>query len=282
MKKTVYQTAKKITKSLQSNVIYMTTENILKPVIGNRGRETGIQKKRVRLYVNLILANSFFADASIIIVNYFGEIIDGTHRYLACIELGLPVYFKLTADPRFNVTDKDILLDNIAIFNGSNPMWTGKEQQQSAVISGSPLAIVFEDLQAEIIADPNLGITSKDLTTNQMHTLLIKNVRLLHGKKRDRSDFKDEELTKIASSPMFYDEIKQVCDVIRYFKVGSIRPSKVLERLMPLVWRGDVNIVLFYSKLLQKGFQFGRNEQVSSKTIEAKILKLVGVKVSSK
>jgi hypothetical protein len=269
----------KITKALSPNVIYQTTNyRMLTPVVGNRGRSNGIEPKRVQHYVDLIKSLMFFEDASILVINYAGKYIDGTNRGAAFEICKMPILFKLTADPRLNVTDNDILLDNMAIFNGTSPTWKAKQHVDSAIMSGSPLAIAFEDLRAKIVAKKNFGIASKDLTTNQLFTFVSKNKKALHGLKRNRVEYKNAELTKIAKSQAFYNDVLDICKVIRYFKVGSIRPSKVLERLMPLVWNGTVDINVFYSNLESKGFQFGAGEVVNFKSIEAKILKLSGVK----
>lgn len=72
-----------------------------------------------------------------VIVTKDMEIIDGQHRFLACKNLGLPVYYYI---------DENFKMQDLACFNNSTTRWTSKDYVKFYACSGNVACIFLETL----------------------------------------------------------------------------------------------------------------------------------------
>lgn len=235
---------------LEEGVVYKTTNyDMFSPVSGNRGHEDGIIPKKVNTYVNLIKNGKFFDDASPILINKSGQIIDGHNRKKAHEMTERPVFFRITMNPAFNSKNTNQLLNNIALFNGTNTTWTGKDNFRSSIMTKAPLAMALSEIREEMINTHN--VVRGDLSSGQMYSYVTKKIQL---GKRNRMVYSDKKLAEYAKSDEFKDEMNFISKIIEYFKNTPIRPSKIINQLMPLIWSGSVNKDKFYHNLIKYGF----------------------------
>lgn len=237
-------------KGLETNVVYMTKNfEMFKPVVGNRGAENGFLPKKVNNIVKLIKSGKYMEDASPILINRMGQIVDGNNRKRAHEIADTPICFRITVNAELNSKNQNKLLNAIALYNGTNTTWTGKDNFRSSLMTKAPLAVALSKVREDLVRAYN--VVRGDLTAGQMYSYVTKQITL---SKRTREVYSDRELAKYAKSDEFMLEMMFICRVIEYFKNTPIRPSKVLNQLMPLVWAGKVNKDKFYHNLIKYGF----------------------------
>lgn len=274
----LFQTVKSLA-NLKANVIYQTTSyNLFKPIVGNRGEDKGFEEKRVRRYVKLIEDGQFFDELSVIIVTADGRIADGVNRWEACKRTNRPILFRVLSQPMFN-QDDNVLLNIVAIFNGSNPTWSANQQYKAAKIVGMKLALQLSLLRSQIVMR-DIRLSEKDISPNLMLTLVARDPKNTKARKKNLSEYNNNEYYAYAQTEEFFEEFEYVARIISYFKDGMFDASKVVKELLSLMW-GDANFDkdAFYTNLLKKGFKAKNN---TVKPIKAEILRLASMRVPRK
>lgn len=257
---------------LSTGVIYTTTNySILKVLKGNRGSECGSLKSKVNSYVKLIKSGMFFEGTSPIIINVKGWVLDGANRLKALQICAKPVEFIITSDEKLNNCTKSEFLDAIAFYNDVNTTWTGGQSFESALISKAPLAIAIDKTKAKMVAEYH--ITKKDITPAQLYAIVAK--QKARGKK-NRTNYKDKELVKEIKTERFEKDIKFVSRLIQYLKPTAMRPSDVVNQVMPLIWDNEIDRNRFYHNLLKHGFE---NTANVAKEIKPKVLELANKRI---
>lgn len=266
-----YQTANTINRSLQCDRNYKTNNyNIAKTLVGNRGSELGYDEKRVRQLVRMILSGLFLFEMSVVQINSHGISLDGNNRIEAARRTGTYFLFRVLTSAIYNQTEPEKVLSVINRFNNYNPTSSANEQYKSALIVNSPLAQRLSDLRAL------KGLSHKDITINQMMTIVERNKQKTHSRKRGYDDYFDEEYTAYAMTPQFENEFDLACKVIEYFRGTTIQANTVLKQVLFMMWDDNKFDINRFSTALLKGKLVLDLEHLTPKTIRAAIGK-VGV-----
>jgi len=154
----------RITEASFNMVCITTNYSLFKEREGNRN---GIQEKRIKNFCEKIRKNRFYPILGLIFVDRKGVIIDGHHRYNACVREGKPIVFMVI---------DDMTLNEISDFNSNkiSPVWKNDDTFGSAKAFGFELALIFDDLRLELVSKYSAsGITEKDITVGEMYGILV-------------------------------------------------------------------------------------------------------------
>jgi hypothetical protein len=264
-------------KGLKSSEIAQTTNySMFAPIFANRGKEKGYDEKRVQALVKLIESGEYFYDMSVVMVDKSGVTIDGANRIEAHRRTKTPVLFRVLADAMYNGTVIETL-KVVTTFNGFNPTWSAKEQFDTALQAGSVLAKRLSSLRADFVGD-SVKVSENDITVNLMMTLVEKDKKKAHSRKRNFREYFNDEFLKYSLTNEFAEEFVFVCKVIEYFKDSAFDAARILEQLLFVMWDDNkFNRNKFYHNLLKKNFVItNMDSNQKGKLIRAKILELSG------
>jgi len=264
-------------KGLKSNEIVQTFKyDLFNAIFANRGKELGFDEKRVQNLVKLILSGEYFSEMSIVLVNKNGVTLDGANRIEAHRRTNTPVLFRVLTDDAYNGTITDNL-KIVARYNDFNPMWTANEQFKTAFQAGSVLAKLLASHRADIIG-ASMKLAENDISVNLMMTLVEKNKKKCHSRKRSFIEYFNEEYLKYAQTAEFVEEFEFVAKIIEYFKDSPFDAARILEQLLFVMWDDSkFNKNKFFHNLLKKGFVIpDLDSKNKGKMIRAKILELAG------
>jgi len=153
---------------LKLHRIYVTSNmDMFEPIPSNRNGE---QKRRVNYFTKIVKNGDFKLMLGAIFVFKRGDklvIIDGHHRYFTAKKLKTPI--------AFIVTD-EVTVNDVALINSSpNPKWDGKDHFTSALTDGYNLALVLNELRANICEKYKMD--AKKLSASELYGILVKNVK---------------------------------------------------------------------------------------------------------
>jgi hypothetical protein len=259
-----------------SEIVQTLKYEMFTALFANRGKEKGFDEKRVQRLVALIESGEYYHEMSIVIVNKKGVSIDGANRIEAHRRTGTPVLFRVLTSAMYNGTITQSL-KIVTVYNDNNPTWTANEQFNTAYQTGSVLAQLLASLRADIIGQ-SIKLNEKDISVNLMMTLVERNKKKTHSRKRIYSEYFNEDFLKYAQTSEFLNEFIFVAKIIEYFKDSAFDVARILEQLLFVLWDDSkFNCDKFFRNLLKKGFVIENlDNKQKGKFIRAKILELAG------
>lgn len=160
---------KKITEAPYNTLCITTNYSLFSLREGNRN---GSQDKRIKNFRKKIAENRFYPLLGHIFVDRKGVIIEGNHRFEACVAEGKPIIFMVI---------DDMTLDEISDYNTNkiSPSWKNLDNFGSAKTQNYELAIIFDDLRLDLISKySERGLTEKDLTAGEMYGILTEQPKM--------------------------------------------------------------------------------------------------------
>jgi hypothetical protein len=234
-------------KNLEIGRVYATKKyNLFSRLDANRGAKNSIKTSKLKEFRELYEAGHFYAQASYVLINLKGWIIEGHHRTAMLEAIGVPVAFIVTAQPEFNMGTKSEVLNHVSRFNSVNGKWTGIDAFNSALSCEEPLAVAFDEIRAELKAKYD----NRMLTPGRLYALLTENEKDLHGNNKDRSVFCNEGLAEKALKQDFALKLKyimRVCQLVNDFNadpdvIKKMDAWKVIKAIMPMFWSNEANM----------------------------------------
>lgn len=217
----------------------------------NRGEDNGIESKRLQDFKKIVAENKFFFTWVNVVINEMGVVVDGHHRLQLLKELGMPVNFIITSEPKFNPTNDPKgtkLLSAIATLNAVDSKWSGAHHFNAAVKCGVQLAVEIKKMKARF--DNKSGVDAKQVTGGRIFNLIKKNVKGLQSTLVDVMDYEDATLIEILLSDDFKAELEFVYGIMSVAKRFNdanrnkkrITGYKIVAAAMPLVWKNKLNM----------------------------------------
>lgn len=259
-----------------SEIVRTTKYGIFKTLFANRGKAKGFDEKRVQNLVKLIENGTYYHEMSVVIVNKNGVSIDGANRIEAHRRTETPVLFRVLTNKLYNGTVRNTL-NIVTVYNGFNPTWTAKEQFTTAFQIGSKLAQLLASHRADYVGQ-SVKLTENDIRVNLMMTLVERNKKKTHSRKRGFIEYFNDDFLKYAETDEFVTEFNFVAKIIEYFKDSPFDAARILEQLLFVMWDDSkFNPDKFFKALLKKGFVVNITDgRQKGKLIRAKILELAG------
>jgi len=258
---------------LKSNQIYKTKNyDMFATLVGNRGEKLGFEEKRVLKLVALMTSKEYFEEMSIVMINKNCISLDGNNRIEAARRMNMYILFRVLTANIYNGTGSEIL-SIVSKYNACNPTWSAIQQFKTAIHDGCKLAILLDKLRSNISSEL-VNFSEADLSVNQMMTLVERNKAKTHSRKRNFSEYYNEDYLKYAKTESFVEEFYFVCKVIVYFKDGALssHTNGILKQLLLVMWDDSkFNKDVFLRNLKRKGFTVGNTK---SSTFNSKVIEL--------
>ena len=273
----IIRTSKQLKGLKPSEILQTTNYTIFKPLFANRGKVNGFEEKRVLNLMKLIMDNTYYHEMSIVLINKDGVSIDGANRIEAHRRTKTPVLFRVLTNEIYNGSVRNSL-NIVTVFNGFNPIWTAKQQFETAYQVGSKLAQLLSSIRADFVGQ-SIKLAEGDIRVNLMMTLVERNKKKTHSRKRGFLEFFNSDYLKYAQTDEFLNEFKFVCKVIEYFKDSPFDAARILKQLLFVMWDDNkFNSNKFFRNLVKRGFIVDVTEsREKGKLIRAKIIELAGL-----
>lgn len=263
--------------NLDAGKVYSTTNyNMLKPLLGNRGRKNGYSPERVNAFKEMIKNKTFLFGIVHVMLNLKGFAIDGNNKLRALMEMGLPVNFMIFNEPAFNVANPSDILNAVSDYNSVNSSWFAKDSYLSAIYHKESCAIAIETLKKHI--EVKFSLPETMLTPSRMIALAKQDKNGLGGKAQPRKEYCDDNTATIIKSANFIQQVEFIANVINFVKVQnpSITEWFVIRCLMPVIWSEKLDLVVLYNKIEKKGFKNMDNEKMSG--IRTRVNQILAIK----
>lgn len=258
--------------SVKPFVVYQTkNHNLFHIMHFNRGEDKGIDENRVRDLMRTMIQGEFHFELSPIIVNKRGEIIDGNSRFVAMKRIGLPVYFRVVFEDKYNGEDGQTAII-MAQYNKANSTWGAKQQFRTAIKCGNPLAILLADYRAGAVAKL-CGLKESEISPNLLMTMLARNPKKTHSTKRNFTEYYNPMFYEYAKTEQFKKEFAYICNVMAILKESSVDTNRVIEQVLALMWGNDeFNAPRFLYNL--QYLDFNLSGKLTGKIIREKIMEI--------
>ena len=239
---------------------YSTTNfKMFKTLKFNRGRDNGIEPKRVQDFKKLYERGEYFTQVIHLFVNLYGVIIDGHHKLAMHKELNLPINFTVLPQAEFNEGTEIQILGAIARFNAKTSKWDANAHFDTALKCGEPVALAIAKLKAKY--DLKHGFKRNLLTAGRIHTLIKEDQTALKSTLKTVEDYCDKSLLNAMSDKKFEKEFEFVCAVLYsvnewnavHKKDSFVTPFFVIRAVMPKIWDNELNMEKFYHNMTKRG-----------------------------
>ena len=254
------------TKPVVHSYNYMTSEKNFKILDFNRGKDNGFSQPRVDGIKEVMTDGNFiWLFSTIKVIERRGRllVIDGSNRIMAVrqlIEEGiLPKSFKIIYteldSPRFKGKTEKQIIEMIAKLNDYDPRWKESEHFQAAVSVKYATALEFTKVFKRIgKLDSTLSyynIKNKKKTIkipkNAIMAIASQSFEPIKGNKSVRfGDFNNDDVANHMKTKQFETDFNAFIELLEYVKdwntTFSIRPSKVYERVLALVYGKNIRI----------------------------------------
>lgn len=223
--------------NLEVGKIYKTIMfGIFTALMYNRGVANGIIQKKVIAIKEMIQNGLFFMNVVHVEINLRGQIIDGHHRFMALQQMGLPINFIINMQPEFNCDDPSEILNNVSEYNEINSSWSDKDAYMSALGFNEPTAIAIQKLKMYVNDN---AIDSNIFTPARIIALATKWVTGLGGRKQKRAVYCSRENADIINSNVFYDEVNEIIELIKFLEGNGLNPWFFVRAMKPMDWSGE-------------------------------------------
>jgi hypothetical protein len=129
-------------------VVETTDENLLLLSENNRGIKKGFSPKRVADIEKKIDKGVWVPTYSILTTNESLELMDGNNRKPALVKKGIPQYFTINHDKRFNGTSYENKKTQVDVNNHSSK-WTQDNIYDAALAEKTPVALEIEKIKLQ-------------------------------------------------------------------------------------------------------------------------------------
>jgi len=200
----------------------------------NRGTECGYVPSIVSKLVAKIISGDYKPEIGCALINKLGVVLLSNNNVESTIETKIWTLFRVTCDDRLNIPNGLELNSILSDINAYKTDWNNDAIFQTALRFNIPLAVGVQTLLAKMMACPELNITSKNLTTNQIMTLADEFNVKTHSKKRSLNDYNNEKMTDHIKTEKCYQNLYFMCEVITVleYQKCTVDTSKVFENLL--------------------------------------------------
>ncbi|MFW6246708.1 MAG: hypothetical protein ACOC22_00835 [bacterium] len=262
--------------NLEVGRIYQTIMySILLPLAYNRGIGTGIVNRKLVAIKQMIEAGLFYMHVVHVEINLRGQIIDGHHRYMALMQMGLPINFIINMQPQFNCEDPSEILNNVSEYNKINSSWSDTDAYKSALGFNEPAAMAIFNIKKHI---EQKGVDSAIFTPARLIAVATKNSKGLAGSKQKRIVYCNKEYADIINSPAFYSEINEIIDLLKYLgeKKAPAAHWYYVRAIKPIDWSGERSFENTFNLLQKDAFKSIPQDAKNAGDIKTYIEELIG------
>ena len=251
-----------------SNIkVYTTTDfSQFKPLKFNRGRDNGIEPKRLADFHRIYERGEYFFDIIHVCVNLDLEVVDGLHHLtlhddLKKMGIIVPLNFAVLPQKEFNEGTPAQKLSAVARYNAKTSKWDATAHFETAIKCKEKLALEIAKLKA--VYEAKYPFKKNLLTPSRIYAMVTEDKKGLSSQSKTVEDYCKSELVKVMSADKFKKEFDFACAVMGkvvahnklYEEVAFINPFFVVRNVMPLVWDNEVNMERFYYQLNERGFK---------------------------
>lgn len=122
--------------------------SLFKPIGYNRGvdKNEGTKNYKVLQFQKKIDSGEFILEIGIIFVNMSMRIIEGHHRFQVLKANKLPIRYIILKDAKFNVTNKNEIVETLHSINSTNSSWSIGDLYKAALRIQAPVAVLLNSL----------------------------------------------------------------------------------------------------------------------------------------
>lgn len=242
----------------------------------NEGNRNGVQNKRINNFRAKIQKNRFYPVLGHIFVNNKGVILEGNHRFDACVAEGKPIIFMVV---------DNMTIDEISDYNTNkiSPSWKNDDNFSSAKHFGYDLAIILDDTRLTLVSElSEKGITEKDITVGEMYAILTEQPKFIGAGVNaiDLKMWKSEEFVEKARTGNYYNALVNYYEIKSKFNIH--KRQKACRAIVECSFTGNkkaTNFKLeqFMSNFNIRNFRFKDNSSVDDFVSEAVRIHNIGL-----
>ena len=270
-----------------SNIkVYTTTDfSKFKPLKFNRGRDNGIEPKRLAEFHRIYEKGEYFHDIIHVCVNLNFDVVDGLHHLTLHNDLKkkgiiVPLNFAVLPQKEFNEGTPAQKLAAVARYNAKTSKWDATAHFETAIKCKEKLALEIARVKA--VYEAKYPFKKNLLTPSRIYAMITEDKKGLSSQSKTVEDYCKSELVKVMSADKFKNEFDFACAVMAkvvahnkvYEDVAFINPFFVVRNVMPLIWDNELNMRKFYHNLNKRGFMGVSNTMSGIRTFVDEVAKM--------